>query len=299
MRKLALLLFVLCPSVAFGQGSQYGFLPPYSTASLPTCDTEHQNRVVFDTTLHQMVYCTGSAWATTAGGGGSSVPAGSILLIVSGSCPSGFSEETTLNGKTLVGTLLANANVGSTGGADSVTPAGTVSQPTFTGSALGTHSHGVGTFANGAITAGTPAGSLTWPVSVPTFAGSALATHSHELPFQIVSGTSIRALPAATFGTGTSRAAVGGWTATANTTAAVVAKDQPLSAGTPAGTIAWPASVPTFAGSALGTHNHTITGSSSSDSAGTPAGTVSQPTFTGASQENRSAFTRVIFCRKT
>lgn len=38
-----------------------------------------------------------------AGGGG--LPSGTIVLIVSGSCPSGFVEETSLNGKTLFGTL--------------------------------------------------------------------------------------------------------------------------------------------------------------------------------------------------
>src|SRR3990170_4157877 len=62
------------------------------------------------------------------GGGGGGRPGGSILLIVSGTCPSGYVEETTLNGKFLLGTLAANADIGSTGGADNITPAGTVSR---------------------------------------------------------------------------------------------------------------------------------------------------------------------------
>jgi hypothetical protein len=81
--------------------------------------------------------------------------------------------------------------------------------------------------------------------SAPTFTGSAMSTHAHELPLQLVSGTSMRHLPAATFGTGTSRAAQGGETATANTTSAAVALSQAVSAGTPAGTV----SAPTFTGS--------------------------------------------------
>jgi hypothetical protein len=55
------------------------------------------------------------------------------------------------------------------------TPEGDISQPTFTGDALGVHAHAAGTYANTAASAGTPAGS----VSQPTFTGDALATHSH------------------------------------------------------------------------------------------------------------------------
>jgi hypothetical protein len=86
----------------------------------------------------------------------------------------------------------------------------------------------------------TPAGTN----SAPTFTGAALPAHAHELPFQLVSGTSVRHLPAATFGTGTSRAAQGQDTATAATTSAAVALSQAVSAGTPSGTV----SAPTFTG---------------------------------------------------
>lgn len=62
------------------------------------------------------------------------------------------------------------------------TPTGTNSTPTFTGSALGTHTHGsvtcggghvsgTCTYNGGAISAGTPAGT----VSAPTFTGDAIA----------------------------------------------------------------------------------------------------------------------------
>jgi hypothetical protein len=168
-----------------------------------------------------------------------------------------------------------------TGGTKTVASAGTCSAPTFTGSALAAHTHtftGSASQATSLVSAGTPAGTC----SAPTFTGSALAAHAHELPIQIPSTTTTRQLAAATFGTGTSRAATAvSATGTANTTSAAVALSQAVSAGTPAGTV----SAPTFTGSALATHQHTLTpaGGNSSDSAGTPAGTVSAPTFTGAS----------------
>jgi hypothetical protein len=281
--------------------------------------------------------------------GSSSMPTGLITLVVSGSCPSGFTEVTALDGKMLRGTLAAHGDVGTTGGNATITPAGTVSQPSLTlnsytpaGSVAAPTFTGTSNQTTSAVSAGTPAGTngtvsftpagtngtvsftpsgtiawpagvptavLSWPASVPTFAGSALATHAHELPFQIPSTTTTRQIAVATFGTGTSRAATAVSAAgTANTTSAAVALSQAVSAGTPAGTIAWPASVPTavlswpagvptltgtsgtipaetftgtsgtvpaetFTGSALGTHSHTLT----------PAGTNSAPAFTGNS----------------
>lgn len=221
-----------------------------------------------------------------------------------------------------------------TGGAKTVASSGTVSQPTFTGSALATHSHGAGTLAPSAHS-GAAVGdhaahthSVTSNVTVadhaahthsvtaagtnsaPTFTGSALATHTHELPFQIPSTTTTRQIASATFGTGTSRAATAvSANGTANTTSAAVALSEAKSAGTPAGTV----SAPTFTGSSVTSGNpsatlthtptnnavtsgnpsatlthsvtqpgdHTMSGTSQSVTAGTPAGTVSQPTFTG------------------
>jgi hypothetical protein len=131
---------------------------------------------------------------------------GEVVMIASGACPSGFSESSALNGNFPRGTINANGDVGGTGGADTVTPAGTISQPTFSG-AQGTTS---------ATSAGTPAGtngsttitsaSTEVPVTSPTkyvfstlnssaaassspsitipaetFTGSALATHTHTL----------------------------------------------------------------------------------------------------------------------
>lgn len=97
------------------------------------------------------VFCrsNGSAWAALQignGGGGSSVPSGAILIINSGSCPVGYTEVSSFNGKTLLGTLAANGDIGSTGGSDTLTPVGTISQPVFTGDPITdilNHTHGI------------------------------------------------------------------------------------------------------------------------------------------------------------
>jgi hypothetical protein len=122
-----------------------------------------------------------------AGTGGDPVPTGAILLMASGTCPATYVEETSLDGRMPIGTLTANGDLGTTGGADTLTPAGTINAQTFTGTLASlTHSG-----AN--VTS--------------TFTGSAMGTHAHELPFQIATTTTTRQLAAATFGTGTSRAA--------------------------------------------------------------------------------------------
>ena len=205
----------------------------------------------------------------SGGGGGESIPSGSILVIESGSCPNGYTE--TLNGQFLLGTNNASGDVGTTGGSNSITPNGSISSLVFSGSSVLSNS----------VSAGTPTGTI----SQPTFTGNALANHAHELPLQLVSGTSTRHLSATTFGTGTSRAAQGADTATANTTSAAVALSQAVSAGTPAGTV----SIPTFTGTALGTHQHTVTAT----------GSISGGDFTGTQFDNRPSYTKVIFCKKS
>lgn len=265
------------------------------------------------------------------GGGGTTIPSGLVTVITSGTCPSGWTEESSLNGKMLRGTLAVNANVGASGGSDTITPTGTNSTSSFT--PVGTintptiawpasvptnanessHTHNV-------IATGT----IAWPVNPPThvgtaatFAGNALVTHAHELPFQIPSTTTIRQIAVATFGTGTARAATSVSPAfTANVTSAAVALSEAKSAGTPAGTVtisnqgtvAWPAAVPTLTGSSTASsagssHTHTISWPASvpTNSSLTftgSSGTVSAPTFTGTQFDNRAAYTNVIFCRK-
>lgn len=240
-----------------------------------------------------------------------SMPTGFVGMVTSGTCPAGTTEVAALAGATLFGTTAANADVGGTGGADAVTPAGTNGAPLLTMNSYtpgGNVAAPVFTGTLGAV----PAETISWPAGVPThsgttatFSGNALGTHSHELPFQIVSATSHRLLAAATFGTGTSRAAAGAAAAdTSNTTSAAVALSQAITAGTPAGTVnvtsqgsvAWPAGVPTN-----GTVNFTPAGTNGAPAftgnAATLTGSVAAAAFTGTQFDNRSAFVKVIFCK--
>jgi len=223
-------------------------------------------------------------------GGGATLPAG-IIVLWSGllsAIPSGWLLCDGTNGtpdlRDRFITGAANgANPGTTGGSNTHTHADhTVTQPTISGSTgAGTaHTHtanwpaGVPTAANESAHTHA-AGAISWPAGVPThsgttatFSGNALGTHAHELPFQIPTTTTTRQIAAATFGTGTSRAATAvSATGTANTTSAAVALSQAVTAGTPAGTVnitsqgtvAWPAGVPTGATSGAGSaHTHTI-----------------------------------------
>ncbi len=187
------------------------------------------------------------------------------------------------SGQFLIGQGSAPFDVaGNTGGSSTATPTGTVAAPAFTGtSAIATSAVSAGTPAgtnnapvftgsgvtSGATSAGTPAGTN----SAPTFSGSALSNHSHELPFIKVAGATgqLAMVASSIFGTGTSRAPESISAApTSNTTPAAVELSQAVSAGTPAGTV----TAPTFTGSALATHTHTVTA----------AGTVAAPTFTGS-----------------
>ena len=94
--------------------------------------------------------------------GSGAVPTGGIILIDSGSCPSGFTEDDTLAGNYLLITKSSNADVGTTGGSNSYTPAGTNGAP-----ALAMNSYTpAGT--NGS-TSFTPSGT----VSAPSFTGTA------------------------------------------------------------------------------------------------------------------------------
>jgi hypothetical protein len=54
----------------------------------------------------------------------SSVPAGMILMTVSRTCPSGYSEAVELDGVILVGTLSSHNNVGTIGGSIISAPKG-------------------------------------------------------------------------------------------------------------------------------------------------------------------------------
>lgn len=214
--------------------------------------------------------CPSTTWVRLAGsdetGGGATIPAGSILMVDTGTCPAGFNEVTALNGKTLVGTLAANGNVGGTGGADNITPAGTNGAPSFTGSAWSP-----------------PA--IAWPAGVPTGATSGAGsahTHGTGTFANVASATSGNCaatnIAAGTGSTTACKATAPNLTVTAQGHTGALATENAHTHS--AGAISWPAGVPTIA-----TY--------------TPAGTVGAPSFTGTQFDNRSAFARVIFCKKS
>lgn len=112
-------------------------------------------------------------------------PVGSIYISVVSTNPGTLFGVGTwvafATGRTLIGIDAGNTDfdtVEETGGNLTITPTGTVSQPTFTGDALAGHQHGIGTYANSSDGAGTPTGTIAWPVGVPTAANESAHTHS-------------------------------------------------------------------------------------------------------------------------
>ena len=272
----------------------------------------------------------GTCEAPAAGG---SLPSGIVVAILTGSCPVGWTEQTALAGYFMLATTTLAGDAGTVGGSDAITPTGTVSQPTFTGSVLAAHDHGAGTYDAAAGSAGTPAGTnsapaftgaawaapaLSWPAGVPTHSGTAatftgtpftsIINHTHVVTINAgtTDGTWASFDSSTTAGTGhnyTSANPVGG-VASITPAGSVSITNQ--------GTVAWPVGVPTigaytptgtvaapaFTGAALGDHDHALSGSSASVTGGTPSGTVSQPTFTGAQFDNRPAWVKLIWCKK-
>lgn len=206
----------------------------------------------------------------------SELTSGDIVWRVSGPCGTGFTELSSMNGRTPIGTTTANGNLGTTGGSDTITPAGTNAALTFTGTAWS-------------------APAVSWPAGVPTHTGttasftgnasSCVVNHNHNLAtgtgttgnFSQVIGT----VDTSSGGTGGTPTQTALGTLSGNPTANGAATCTPAGSVsiTAQGTIAWPAGVPTIASY-------------------TPAGTINTPTFTGTQFDNRSAFTRGIFCQK-
>lgn len=186
-------------------------------------------------------------------------PVGSIFVSAVSTNPAtllGIGTWTAIGaGRVLVGQDSGDTDfdtLGETGGAKTVTSAGSVSQPTFSGSALGTHTHGTGSYAAANESAHTH--SVTSNVAVGNHDG-----HSHTFTSSSNAATPDLLSPDLT-GTGV---AASGTTSTEIVSAHSVTNNAVTSA----------------AGSA---HTHSLSGSSEAVSAGTPAGTVSQPTFAGS-----------------
>ena len=106
------------------------------------------------------------------GGGGPTLPTTARVPFLT-TCPAGWTQDATLDGTMLLATTAAHGDVGGTGGANTLTPSGSVTAPTFSGNA-GTTS---------ATSGGTPAGTNasvsftpTGTVAAPVFTGSSANT---------------------------------------------------------------------------------------------------------------------------
>ena len=284
MRKwLVAFSLLVCSWPSFGQSYPYVYYYRGPVANLPASCPDYALAFATDAASGQQVYtCHSNTWGQLGNSSSGGVPSGMIGMIVSGSCPSAWTQVAALNGVMLQGTLAANGDVGTTGGSNSITATGTVSQPTFSGASDTTSAVSAGTPAGTNGTAAfTPAGT----VAAPTFTGASDTTSavSAGTPAGVNSSTNTTN-KLVTASSGVSLTFVGSALATHTHTV------------TPTGTNSAPAftgslgSVPaeTFTGSALATHTHTLT----------PTGTVSQPTLTMNAFDPHPAFTKVIFCSK-
>lgn len=184
--------------------------------------------------------CPAGSWVLVGSSGGGGVPSGSLILITSGSCASGYAEAMDLNGVTVIGTVAANMDVGTTGGSDTIVASGTNSIPAFTGASdttsgvsagtpSGTNSAPAFTGSVGTV----PAETISYPANVPAFTGS-----SGTVPAETISGSTA---------------------AEASHTHSVTAAGTNASGAFAEGAISWPAGVPTFSGNNLASHTHTYT----------------------------------------
>lgn len=278
MRRI-LVLACLClalASQAFGQ-SRYG-ASIFVQATAPAT-TSPLGTLWWDNTANALSVLTNTGWVAVDK---LSVPAGTTTFVTSGSCATGWTEITALNGRMLRGTVAANGNVGTTGGSDTYTPAGTVAAPT-----------------------------ISWPAGVPTFAGV-----SGVVPAQTFTGSSATS-SAVSAGTpaGTNAAITAG--TPAGTVSALTTGADSSTTGGVAKAIA---QTPTFTGAALATHTHVFTGAAlaththtltATGTNGTvnftPAGSIvwpvgvptsSAPALTGTQATVVPAYTNVIFCTK-
>ena len=120
MKKASVLLFVvlsmasLClaesPDIKFTQRSTYRSDYRLNLKDMATANTG-------DCLVRQ----SDGTWAP-ASCGASSIPSGLITFKLSGTCGTGWTEVSALNGVMLRGTLAGNGDVGTTGGNDSITP---------------------------------------------------------------------------------------------------------------------------------------------------------------------------------
>lgn len=205
----------------------------------------------------------------------SELSSGDIVIRASGTCGTGFTEVSGLDGKFLIGTLAANGNIGGTGGSDNITPAGTNDAPTLT--------------MNAYTPAGTNAGG-----AVDAHSGTAVADHaSHTHTYtDVVNHVHVQAVNSATTG------GLSGYTpdTSSNTSATSGYSTANPTGGVASGTTNGPSA--TLTHSVTQPSAHTFTQPTFTGTQATLTGSVAAPTFTGTQFDNRPAFARVIFCAK-
>lgn len=291
-----LLLAILVPALVGGQG---GILPVNCTSG---------NTINISAT--GVVSCV----ALPSG----ALPTGFIGMIVSGTCPAGTTEESSLNGKTLFGTLAANGDVGTTGGADTITP--TVASLTAAAQTVNSLTAAAQTVNSLTAAAQAFTGSTT---TVPALAAGTLGfsgnsftsviNHTHGITGSTASGTTgiTGTVPVrASAGSQTANVSEAGSTGGTSTTAISVTDGGhthgvgTLATSNPAGGVASITPTGSITGSTatgslvpLGSNAASaVTGTMNSSAV---TGTMNSSAVTGTlnSFDNRSAFTKVIFCK--
>ena len=276
MKKLehtfAVILLILALSLP-GNDAQFNGPGVITQAGAPKSGRCANSSFLLDTTGNNLWFCVNSYWMgpIPLASGIASVPSGAIVMIASGSCPGGFTENDSFNASMALGTEATNGDAGTTGGSNTVTPTGsnavavftpvgTVAAPVFTGDSNMTSS----------VSAGTPAGSN----SGGSFAEGAISGGAFTEGAISGGGFAEGAISGGSFAEGAIS-----WPVGVPTNASGAFSEGAISAGSfSEGAISWPAGVPTnasgsfgegaisypvnvpaFTGAALAGHTHTLT----------------------------------------
>lgn len=331
MKRLFLLFSLLAISTRAVSGQAPGsYVTNGSGSPIGSCVA---GSLYVDTASGAIWPCGPSGWISPTVG----VPSGSLLAIASGTCPTGFTENDSLAGLAAVGTTSAAGNVGGTGGSSSYTPAGGVSTPTFTGAVDTTSATSGGTPSGTNSSGAFTEGALSWPAGVPTNASGAFSEGAISWPAGVPTAASITAgTPAGTnsgaafsvttaeYNSGTTAyvATHMGGTTLASGTTSITLSTQPTFAGSalaahthtiswPSGvptvasgtftqpTVSWPAGVPTIASGTFTQPTFAGVTLATHQHTVTPTGTVSTPSFSGTPATITPPYMYVIWCQKT
>jgi hypothetical protein len=132
--ELALVLLIIWGwAVLFSRGGD----PPGSPSALAqSCPTPGDGKVPTWSAAANDYICQSPASSS------GSIPVGAIVIIAQGDCAAtlgtGWAEITAFSGVMLRGTLAANADIGGTGGSDTITPVGTNAATVTTGNCAAT-----------------------------------------------------------------------------------------------------------------------------------------------------------------